>query len=178
MEIEAKVRVESLEGIKDKLLAMGARFREEEHNHDTYFIRKGEERATRRPGDFLLRIRKTGKKNFLTLKGLTEQTGAWEEYEVEISNPEEMTKILKRTGFTKLFTIVKDRTPGELNGFEVNLDRVRGMGNFLEVALQSENKQEARKRIMELLNRLGFKESEIEHRGYAAMFSQSMRREK
>ena len=174
MEVEAKLKIENPEEVKKRLIEMGVVFSEKEQHHDSYFIRKGEEKSTRKPGDFLLRIRDTGNKRFLTFKGLTDQVGAWEEYEVEINDPEEMKKILRRIGFTTLFIITKEREPGTLDGFEVNLDNVEGLGHFIEVALESEDKKDARKRIIDFVNKLGFRENEIEHRGYAAILSQSM----
>ena len=62
MEIEAKVKLQSLESMRKKLLSMGAEFYPEKIQKDFIFKRKGHEMDSQGPGDFILRIRESSKK--------------------------------------------------------------------------------------------------------------------
>lgn len=166
MEIEAKVKVKDLEGIKQKLISIGATFGQKEKQLDFYYKEKGKEMEPQKPGSVLLRIRSQGDKSFFTIKALTNQKGAWIEHEVKIDSFKEMQRILSKMNYVKVLTLTKERMLGGYKDFEICLDNIKGLGTFLEVALDCNNKEEGRKRIIEFLNSLGFKEKEIEHRGY------------
>jgi len=92
---------------------------------------------------------------------------------VEIDNVEEMKNILEKAGFTRILTLTKERKMGKLREFEINLDRVRELGNYVEIALESD-RHDARKDLIDFIKELGFTEGQIEHRGYAAIIWHSM----
>lgn len=168
MEVEVRVKVDNLEEIKNKLIALGAEFYKEKIQVDSFFKRKGEELAPAGPGNVLLRVRESDK-NKLTFKALTEQTGVWIEHETEISNPEETKLMLEKIGFSKVTTMTKKRISGKLDEFELCLDDIKELGTYLEIALDSSDGEAAKKKLIELLNKLGFDESQIIHKGYGAM---------
>jgi predicted adenylyl cyclase CyaB len=168
MEVETRVKVDDLQQLKSKLVKLGASFSSEKCQADTIYKRKGEEGKTQGPGDFILRIRESTK-NLFTLKALTDKAGVWVEHETEISNPEEMKKILDTAGFAVSFTMTKKRIPGELQDFEICLDDIKEIGTYMEIALDSTDGASAKKRIVELLASLGFSEDKIIHKGYVAM---------
>lgn len=173
MEIEAKVKVESLNAVKKKLIDMGAQFSEKKKQVDYIFKQKGKEYAEQGPGDYIWRIRKSAR-NTLTFKALTETAGVWVEHETEIGNIEEMKKILLKSGFSQVLTMTKERTPGELGDFELCLDDIKELGTHLEIALDSTDEKTAKKRIVELLNKLGYDENQIIHKGYVAILFERM----
>ncbi len=168
MEVEIRAKVKDPKEIRRKLEAMGAEFGKEKKQVDYIFKRKGEEKKEQKPGDFILRIRDSDKKTF-TFKALTDVTGAWEEYQTAIDSPEQMRKILEKIGFTNSLTMTKKRTQAKLDDFEVCLDNVKGLGPHIEVELQSEDKNEAKKRILELLGKMGINEGDVEHKGYVTL---------
>jgi adenylate cyclase class 2 len=172
VEIEVKARVSDLDKLAKKLEKLGARFEEEEHQDDFYFKEKGKEREVQRAGSILLRIRHSGRGNFFTLKGLTERVGCWEEYETEVGDADETRKILERMGYSEVLQINKKRRKGELDGFELCLDRVKQLGNYLEVGLESHDHSEKDK-IIRFLHGLGIEKKDIEERGYAAILFQN-----
>lgn len=174
MEVEAKVRVSNLKEVKRKLVKLGAKFSKIKTQADFYYKEKGKELEPQRPGSSLLRIRHQGKKKFLTLKALTEQEGAWIEHEVEIDSDDKMHNLLLALGYTRALTITKERTPGMFGEFELCLDDIQELGLYLEISLDSEDKENAKKKLVSFLNSLGFKEEYIEHRGYARILFEKM----
>jgi predicted adenylyl cyclase CyaB len=168
MEIEARVKVDDLEKVKSQLTGLGAEFYKEKVQVDSIFKRKGEELAPQGPGGFILRVRESDK-NTLTLKALTEKAGVWVEHETEVSNVEEAKQILLKADFSKVFTMTKKRISGRLGDFELCLDDIKELGTYIEVALDSPDSRKSKEKIVRLLNKLGFEESQIIHKGYVAM---------
>lgn len=173
MEIEARVKVEDFESLEKKLKSIGAEFFEKKKQVDSIYKPKGTEFESQGPGSFLLRIRKS-KKNSLTYKSLTKTTGAWIEYETEITNPEEMEKILLNSGFALVYTMTKERLPGKLDEFEICLDNIKELGKYIEVALESDNRKEARNKIEEFFLRIGFDKDQIIYQGYGEMMFKNL----
>jgi adenylate cyclase class 2 len=174
MEVETKFRTDDLEALRSKLINMGAVFSKVTTQIDEYFKPKGREREVQRPGSFILRIRIEGDKSTFTYKNLTDRTGVWVEHETEISDPAEMKNILTKAGFSQLFTITKTRTTGHIGELELCLDHVKELGDYLEIALDSENGEEAKQKISDFMAKIGISEKDVEHRGYAAIISQNM----
>ena len=174
MEIEVKIKTENLEGLKEELVKLGASFILPVEQVDEYYKLKGKEKETQRPGSFILRIREQEQIKRFTVKALTETTGAWIEHETGVEDPEELRKILELVGFTNVFTIKKTRTYGKLKNFEICLDDVEGLGKFVEFEIISDNPEEGKAKIMEIVTKLGLSDDQIEHRGYAAIIAQNM----
>ncbi|MFH1506613.1 MAG: class IV adenylate cyclase [archaeon] len=168
MEVEARVKVESLEDIKKKLVDMGAEFFEPKKQNDAVFKRKDLISKVAKPGDFILRIRQSTK-NILTFKALTDRAGVWIEHETEIKDSEQLRSILEKTGFIEQVSMHKTRIPGTLGDFELCLDDIEELGTYIEIALDSEDGNDAKEKIIGLLNKLGFAEKDIVHKGYVAM---------
>ncbi len=174
MEIEVKVKVENLEEVKKKLESIGAKFGSPKKQVDNYYKQKGKEMELQKAGSFLLRIRSENEKSILTMKLLTGKQGVWEEYETEISNKKDMERILEKLGFVKVISKVKTREQGKLNEFEVNLDKIEGLGDFVEFELISDNSEEAKKRILRLIEKLKLPKENIIHKGYARLLFEKM----
>ena len=126
-----------------------------------------------KPGNFILRIRKSTK-NSLTFKALTDRAGVWIEHETEISDPEQLRSILEKIGFVERVSMHKTRLPGKLDDFELCLDDIEELGTYMEIALDSEDGNKAKDRIMGLLAKLGFSEKDIEHKGYVALLFEKL----
>ncbi|MHC4655657.1 MAG: class IV adenylate cyclase [Planctomycetota bacterium] len=104
IEIEAKLKVDSLQEVKRKLGEVGAEFVEEHLQTDTYFDDAG---ATLKSSDRALRLRrqKAGQKEntFLTYKGAKEQNDfkKRQEIEIEVGNGDLVEKLLSELGYEK-----------------------------------------------------------------------------
>lgn len=96
-----------------------------------------------------------------------------EEYETEISNKEEFTKILNFLDFKKAVTVDKQREYWDCGDLEIALDKIKGLGEFIEVEAKRnfENTDQARKACLSFLDNLGIKNAEqIEiKKGYPVM---------
>ncbi len=174
MEVEVKARLKSLEEIKKKLESLGAKFLAPVEQRDAYFKPKGFDEKKQGPGDWVLRIRSSNGKSILTLKILTEILGAWHEYETGIEKEEQAKKILAAMGLVNVFTLNKTRAYGALEGFELCLDNVKELGYYLEVALESEEKEGSRNKIISFLKKIGIAEQDIEKRGYGEIIGEKL----
>ncbi|MEM5804620.1 MAG: class IV adenylate cyclase [Candidatus Aenigmatarchaeota archaeon] len=174
MEVETKFKTDDLEGLKKKLVKMGAKFSSPVSQVDDYYRFKGGELDPQGPGSVLIRIRRQGSKAFLTTKELTSRAGVWVEHESEIADPAETEEMLKQLGLAKVFSITKARACGKLGEYGLCLDRIKELGDYLEVEVISGDAEGAKKKIMSLMGKLGIAEKDVEHRGYAAIIFQGM----
>ncbi|MBW2993189.1 class IV adenylate cyclase [Candidatus Woesearchaeota archaeon] len=166
MEIEARVRVKDFEKLKQELINLGASFGDTKKQEDRYFYNKEQlAKEVKGPGSFVLRIRKSDK-CFLTYKAFTDQLGAWDEHEVLIDDFDVMNTILLKSDFVQIIQVIKSRTKGNLGEYELCLDEIKDLGTFMEIQLIGEDKEDARQKLLALLNKLGFSKEDIEHRGY------------
>ena len=85
-----------------------------------------------------------------------------EEYETEISDPEEFRSILKFLDFKIVTRVDKQREYWDCGSLEVALDKVKGLGNFIEVEAKSSFADNAvvKKACLDLLSNLGIKDAE------------------
>lgn len=96
--------------------------------------------------DEALRIRNTTfsdnqEKFYLTYKGakLSDNAGKSRcEYELPISQPEDMHEILSHMGFGRVDVVKKERRTYLLEGVEICLDKVTGLGEFVELEVGSD----------------------------------------
>jgi len=54
----------------------------------------------------------------------------------------------------------------------LNFDRVKGLGDFLEIELISDNGEEAQKEIKQFFKELGINEDKLERRGYGELWQE------
>jgi adenylate cyclase class 2 len=168
-EVEVKVKVgeSKVKDIKEKLLSMGAVLDEKVKETDIYFT------APHR--DFIetkecLRIRERDGLTELTYKGPTNDAMKkrgqfWKpEFNVSISSERsDLESLLQFLDFKKVAEVIKDREKFTLGNQSVCMDKIEGIGWFLEVEtiIDEENRDEALEENMSLLNKLGMDESDI-----------------
>ncbi len=152
MEVEVKFKVE---GDVLKRIESIAEFLKEVREEDYYFNHPCRDF---RESDEALRIRKSDGV-FLTYKGpkVDAETKTREEIEVEIDEFEKAFKMLERLGFKFVAKVSKVRRIYALNDVKVTMDRVEGLGEFVEIELESEELEEGKKRIFEIAKALGLK---------------------
>jgi len=85
-----------------------------------------------------------------------------EEYETEISNVGEFRKILNFLDFKKVVTIDKQREYWDCGDLEIALDKVEGLGSFIEVEAKGNLRStaEAKQACLKFLDGLGIKNAE------------------
>jgi adenylate cyclase class 2 len=137
-EIEAKLKVEDLGAIRERLKERGAEQAGEFLETNTFF--DADDRSLL-AADKGLRLRKarniaTGEDEFtLTYKG-PRQHGplkSRDEQEVGVANAEDAVAFLGKLGFTVLFSFEKKRESWTLDGCKVELDELPNLGTFVEI---------------------------------------------
>jgi predicted adenylyl cyclase CyaB len=174
MEVEMKARIDDIEAMKQKLETKGVKFEGEAQQVDAYYKPENFNERPQGPGDWILRVRTSGDEKTLTIKVLTEITGAWIEHETGINNEEQARKIAETMGLINVFTFHKRRLFGQMGEFEVLLDDVKELGKYIEVALESEEKENTRKKIIDFMKTIGIEEKDVEKRGYGEIMGEKL----
>ena len=178
-EVEVKIKIENFDDIKKKVSTCG-RLIKSIRQIDEYYIPFHRDFFAQKPRPTeWLRIRTNPDRvvfeyaKSINKKPNGEQEYA-EEYETEISNPKEFRKILKFLDFKKVITVDKNREYWDCGRFEVALDKVKGLGSFIEVEAKNDffkNNIEAKIECINFLKKLGVKNVEKNHikKGYPVL---------
>ncbi len=143
IEIEAKLKVDSLEEIECKLPELGAEFLAEQLQTDYHF---DDANTTLTKTDRCVRLRKqmVGKNEsfFLTYKGAKEKSNLKrrQEIEFEIKDADSVRKLLSALGYEQSLVVEKKRRLWQLGDCEVALDRLPLLGDFVEIEGPDEEK--------------------------------------
>lgn len=135
-EIEAKLKVDSLRAVEDRLAACGASFLRETIQTDSYYD-NAERELTRT--DKALRLRadtRDGRRQLiLAYKGPKQQDDykRRDEVEIEVSDAEATGLLLEALGYVKALAFNKRRRLWQLQGCEVALDELPLLGAFVEI---------------------------------------------
>lgn len=136
VEIEAKLKVDSLEKVAERLSGAGAEFVQEQRQTDSYF----DDAAGRlKSGDRALRVRRQVNEQSETIvlcyKGpkALDDFKKREETEFEIADGELAEQLLGGVGYKKVLTFEKRRRVWRLGGCGVMLDELPLLGSFVEI---------------------------------------------
>lgn len=136
IEIEAKLKVDSLQEVKHKLTDLGAEFIAEQRQVDCYFD-DADMTLTRADRGFRLRRQTVGgnEKFFLTYKGAKEKSEfkQREEIEIEIKDTDSTEKMLSAIGYEKILVFEKKRIAWQFGECEIALDELPLLGGFVEI---------------------------------------------
>ncbi|MFA6274248.1 MAG: class IV adenylate cyclase [Candidatus Paceibacterota bacterium] len=179
IEVEIKVKVNNFEEIKKKIFSLGKLVKSIKQI-DEYFIPSHRNFFEHKPQPIEhLRIRTNPDKSVfeytrtINLKENLDYDYA-EEYETGISNVEEFRKTLEFLDFKNIVTVEKQREYWDCGDIEIALDRVKGLGDFMEAEAKGNFKDEAeaKKACIVFLENLGFKDIENTQIkiGYPQMF--------
>ncbi|MHC4292419.1 MAG: class IV adenylate cyclase [Planctomycetota bacterium] len=173
-EIEAKIRVSSLEPIACKLKELAAEFLRHIQQVDTYFM---DAAGQLRKNDCALRLRRQTIDNeqstLITFKGARSDSKfkARAEYETNVGNAETAEKIFESLGYHKAIVVEKIRKMWSLDGCEVCLDELPRLGCFVEV----EGPDEAT--ITGVLEKLNLHNEPHITESYASMMAHTLKQE-
>jgi adenylate cyclase, class 2 len=157
LEIEAKYPVSELQSLETRLQGLGALPVEERTDADHYFNAPDRDFAQT---DEAFRVRRIGKRNFLTYKGpkIDRQTKTRREIEVAFADgdaaAEDLQRLLVQLGYSPVAVVHKKRRVYEMtrDGFEMHfcLDEVQGVGTYAEIEIMAEEaKLEAAKAVLQ-----------------------------
>lgn len=163
LEIEAKARIGDMKLIEKRILDIGGKFLKVETQADTYFRHPFRDFSKT---DEALRVREIDKRYFLTYKGpkIDKITKTRKEIEVGFSDIKNVREILHRLGFKKVLNIVKKRKYFALGEFSVMMDKVKGLGNFVEIEKHTDTYKPDE--LVRLIKKLGINEDAMERRSY------------
>lgn len=168
IEVELKAQIQNFNNLLSKLKCMGFCYDKKIKQVDSVYYFYSSERPNKtRP--IKLRFRDDGKKNTLTLKRRLANDLTNMEIESRIIDRPQMEEIIKELGCKKILTIEKTRLIGRYKNTTVCLDRVKGLGNYIEVERIASSIEEAKLKqrwIKKFLTKLGIKERNIINRGY------------
>jgi adenylate cyclase class 2 len=138
VEIKAAAQVRPL---ADRLRDAGAIFEKRTKQSDTYYNAPDRDFGST---DEALRIRVQDGKAYLTYKGKKVDAGSKtrKEVEVEVGDRAKMEDVLLSLGFTKTLKVHKEREIYHYKGVEISLDRVDGLGEFVEAEARAEHESE------------------------------------
>jgi adenylate cyclase, class 2 len=168
-EVEQKFPVGDLKQLENRLLELGAAIAAPQAEADLYFAHPCRDF---RQTDEALRIRRKGKKNYVTYKGpkIDATTKTRKEIDLPILPGEEMTlnwqALLEAIGFQPVAEVRKNRRKAKIAwlGREVvgSLDQVEGVGSYFELELiaEADGIEAAKSCIGSLAEKLGLHESE------------------
>ena len=156
IEIEIKARAD-LDALRNRLKQEGAALETTVEQADIYYNAPDRDFGLT---DEALRLRKEGGQVFLTYKGkkLDAKSKTRKEVEVEVADFNKMEDILLSLGFKITLRVRKVREIYHLDGAVVCLDRVDGLGDFVELETLAADESEIEKRrdwLIDVIHRLG-----------------------
>lgn len=172
-DIETEIKVKLSKAEFDNLelfFKENAKFQKEIQQVDTYyqpvnrkFLKENNEEITE-----WLRIGIRGNKKILNYKNWYDNMYC-DEYEVEIDDEANLAKILKIVGLEEIVTVDKQRKIYlYLNKYEIALDTVKDLGNFIEIEVKKYEKTalEEYDSLLRLAKDLNLNLNNIDKRGY------------
>ena len=137
LEIELKVRISSLDPVRQRLLECNAQFCGRVHEHDVYYNSPCRDFGKT---DEALRVRYTNDHAVVTYKGAKVPATALkarEELSLGVESGEVFEEILKRLGFSKTAEVNKWRENFRLSDALISLDSVDELGTFAEIEVMA-----------------------------------------
>lgn len=176
-EIEIQVAIGNPKQAESKV-SSNAEFVREIIQRDDYFIPAHEDYFKASPVRKYLRIRVEEEKSEIGfhlchLKG--NELINTEEFETTVGNAEGMKKILQHLDMKKKVTVEKKRKIFETEKFEIVIDRVKNLGDFIEIEVKewSGTAKEAKKACYSFLKDLNIDYKETPEKGYCEQLIKS-----
>jgi adenylate cyclase, class 2 len=170
-EIEAKLKVDSLQEIEERLRQLGAAFVAELSQEDVLFD-DAHETLTKADSCLRLRTQAAGGKTeyILTYKGAKEKSSFKKrrEIEVEVSSGDSAKAIISALGYVQKITVEKKRSLWRFGGCEVALDRLKMLGDFVEIEGPDE------KAINDVQKKLGLEKLRHIPKSYASLIAEKL----
>jgi adenylyl cyclase CyaB, putative len=148
LEREVKLKVPENVDLESFLLRNGGFILKKEKQIDIYL--DFDDFKIKKSGS-ALRIRFSGYDCFLTFKGpqIEDIVKNREEYEVKVSDGEQLLKILKFIGLNEKLRIAKERVTIRYEDLSFEIDMVERLGKFVEIEIKSDEEIQKVKTIIE-----------------------------
>lgn len=179
-EVEVKFKIEDKDVLIAALKSKGVNFEPEIHQDDVSYAPESWQKGDSDLQIPFIRIRKQGEKKVLTLKMPITNRLDKLEYETEVTNPDEVEGMLKVLKFKMDAHVVKTRVITHADGYEICIDRVEELGDFVEIEKLAEDDadgQTIQKEIEAYLRELIGDSQKLEpiDRGYDVLMNELLR---
>ena len=173
IEIEIQVNVENLKSLI-RFLKSNAVFQAEKHQVDEYFSPIHKDFLGVRPVSEWLRLRNADGQFSINYKNWHHEKDGkgyyCDEFETKIESLEQVKRILSALSFRSIVTVDKLRKIYKYKDYEVAIDSVKGLGDFVEIEYIGKNKKADPKKITEgmidFLKKIGCGKIKINYGGY------------
>jgi len=159
LEIEIKAPCKDLVKLEKDLVKLGARDFGTLVQADVYYAHPARDFGKT---DEALRVRTENDLTVITYKGpkLDQDSKTREELEVSVANVGTISSILERLGFRPVLKVAKRRKVYGIRGVSVCLDRVDGLGDYVEFEYEGEELEAGKAIIKRLMGDLGVEGNE------------------
>lgn len=175
-EIEIQVKIEKKEKLLEFLKKEG-KFVFEKHQIDEYFSPISDDFLKKRPVKNWLRLRNADRKYSINYKNWhfdkSGKSNFCDEYETKVEDLGQMKKILEALKFESIVVVDKIRKIWNYGDYEIAIDSIKNLGDFVEIEYKSNNKDVDPKKItdvmIEFLKKIGVGKIERNYVGYPFM---------
>jgi adenylate cyclase class 2 len=155
-EIEIQVRIEKPEVLLD-FLNKNAQFKNEQRQVDEYFTPSDRDFTSVRPVREWLRVRESAKGSSVNYKiwnyDENGKSSYADEFETPVSNVVAMRNIFERIKCRKIAVVDKTRKTWLFKDYEVTIDSVKNLGEFVEIEYSGKDENiDAKKVIGEMIS--------------------------
>ncbi len=170
-EIEIKVKIENIEPLIS-FLKKNAKFKSEERQIDEYFTPYHRDFLSVRPAKEWLRLRDENGKYTINYKNwYTANDGKpvhCDEFQTSIKDIDQMKKLFNALNFKPIVKVDKNRKIWDYEDYEISVDRVIGLGNFVEIEFKekSNNPKKVTNEMIEFLKKIGVGKIQGNYQGY------------
>jgi len=179
IEVEIKIKIDNFDEIKERVAQKGKLIKSI-NQVDEYYIPSHRDFFAQKPFPVeWLRIRTNPDKvvfeyDLSINKNEKGEQECAQEYETEISDPEEFRKILNFLDFKKVVVVDKQREYWNCGDIEVALDKVKDLGSFIEAEAKGDfkNTAEAKMACVNFLKNLGIEDVKGKqiNKGYPVLY--------
>jgi len=155
IEIEIQVNIENSKPLVE-FLEKSAEFKKESRQIDEYFSPAHRNFTSVRPVREWLRLRDSSGKYSINYKNFHyDENGKslyCDEYESQIGDLNNLKKILGSLNFKSLVRVDKERKIWEYKDYEIALDSIKGLGNFVEIEYMGKEEADPKKITQEMVD--------------------------
>lgn len=141
-EIEIQVQIENYKDLFN-FLKKEAKFISEEHQTDKYFSPSHRDFLRTKPVDEWLRLRDSSGKLTINYKNWHHdkngRSNFCDEYETFVGNISDVEKIFKVLAINHVVTVDKVRKIYKYKSYEISIDSIKGLGDFVEIEYKGES---------------------------------------
>jgi adenylate cyclase class 2 len=160
MEIEIKAKVKNFKSIRLGLKKIRAKRMGLKYQIDTYYLPWARKLSPLGRNSFRTRYDKISGQARLEFHRFFNLTSA-REYEVAVSDIISLNSILVSLKCKKLITVEKERELFQYKNMEITLDRVKGLGNYIEIEISGQPGKAIEEKLIVVLNKIGVKEEQL-----------------